>query len=417
MPNRFRRNAHIAGSEFSTGRNTNSLHQMLSDFFRFLISARLWLNILLMALVSVFLFGLAVLFLGSYTKHGESITVPSFEGMTLEQVKEVIKNKPLKYKVNDTVYVKEALPMAVIKQNPAPNQKVKENRRIYLTINAPVPPMTKVPELNDVSLKQARLILSSVGLEEGKLTYVSCVGKNVVKSASINGKTIEKTMKVRKGTQVDLVLCEGGGGGSMEVEDLTGMAYSEAVQFIRMSDLTLGNIELEGGLTNETRGYVYAQSPEPNGVNTIRIGEPIDLILAPQGMKRERQYENEGFEEEEEEPWQPIQETPKTQKPKPLDFNDPKALERLLRQQDSLKVVKNAAAEKAKGILEGEKEEGGKVSDNETLSPDPAKEKEDSKDQSEPKEGNDPVTPDNKEDEAKPDENNDEPAEEDDDNR
>ena len=309
-----------------------------------------------MALLTVFLFGLAVLFLGSYTRHGESITVPSFEGMTLDQVKEVIKNKPLKYKVNDTVYVKEALPMAVIKQNPPANQKVKEDRRIYLTINAPVPPFTKIPELADVSLKQARLILNSAGLEEGKLTYVSCVGKNVVKSASIEGKPIKKSMKVRKGTKVDMVLCEGGGGGSMEVEDLTGMAYSEAVQFIRMSDLTLGTIELEGGLSNETQGYVYAQSPEPNGVNTIRIGEPIDLVLAPRGMKRQSSYEFQE-EEEEEEPWQPAEVTPIKQKPKPFDFNDPKAMQDLIRKQDSLKALKQAAIDKAELLKEGIKED------------------------------------------------------------
>ncbi len=344
---------------------------MITAFFKFLVSARLWLNVLLIGLLSVALFLMTVLFLGSYTKHGESITVPSFEGMTLGQVQEVIKEKPLEYLVADTVYVKGNLPLAIIKQNPAAGEKVKEDRRIYLTINAPEAPLTKVPELNDVSLKQARLILNSIGLEEGKLTYVSCVGKNVVKQATVNGKDLQKGMKIQKGTFVDLVLCEGKGSGSMEVMDLTGMRYDEAVQLIRLSDLTLGIVDTDDGLTDPSSGIVIDQLPIADGINMIRIGEPIDLTF---GKKiRVREDLGEDFEDDFEikSAGTPVEE--EKEKIVPINFSDPEEMEKLRK----MLLEKKKAAEADDSELEedvddavqeveGEKSEQESENENET---------------------------------------------------
>ncbi|HWB63321.1 MAG TPA: PASTA domain-containing protein, partial [Chitinophagales bacterium] len=73
--------------------------------------------------------------LQSYTRHGESITVPDLRGMTFEQVKTTLGGKNLEWEIMDSVYDMGKPPLSIVDQNPKANSKVKEGRTIYITIN------------------------------------------------------------------------------------------------------------------------------------------------------------------------------------------------------------------------------------------------------------------------------------------
>jgi beta-lactam-binding protein with PASTA domain len=77
----------------------------------------------------------------------------------------------LNLKIVDSAYNAKKRPLTVLDQTPTANAKVKEGRTIYLTVNSRIPPMIKMPELKDASLKQAQMILESAGLNVGKLIY------------------------------------------------------------------------------------------------------------------------------------------------------------------------------------------------------------------------------------------------------
>jgi beta-lactam-binding protein with PASTA domain len=114
---------------------------------------------------------LFIVFVRSYTKHGESITVPDVRGKTYAEATSMLKKSNLEFRVADSSYSENQPPLAIIDQTPTANSKVKEYRTIYLTVNAKSAPEVKMPDLKDASLKQATMILESYGIKTGKLIY------------------------------------------------------------------------------------------------------------------------------------------------------------------------------------------------------------------------------------------------------
>ncbi len=238
-----------------------------------------FINIILLLLFFALLFWGISCGLQKYTRQGESITVADFRGMTVEQLDDYIKNKPLRYKIVDSTYVNGKLPGTIIEQNPEPDAKVKRNRRVYLTINAKVPPKTKMPDLLDSSLKNAKIQLENNGLLLGNTTYQPCIGKNTVAEVSMNGETVKAGDEIFKGSKIDLILCDGIGNKPIEIPDLVGFTFVEAVTVLRLSELSTGAVILSDDLDYKEAGYVYKQNPPATGYNTIKIGEPVDLFL------------------------------------------------------------------------------------------------------------------------------------------
>src|SRR5690606_9574766 len=74
------------------------------------------------------------------TNHGESITVPSVEGLPISRVEEFLAEHDLRYEVNDSSYSADYPPLTVLKQFPAAGAKVKEHRKIFVSVNRKNPP-------------------------------------------------------------------------------------------------------------------------------------------------------------------------------------------------------------------------------------------------------------------------------------
>ena len=91
-----------------------------------------------------------------YTKHGETITIPDLQGLTIEQAMDILKNKNLRYKINDSsTFTKSMLPYTILSQDPKPNAKAKANRTIYVSVNARYPNKVKMPDLIDSNFELA----------------------------------------------------------------------------------------------------------------------------------------------------------------------------------------------------------------------------------------------------------------------
>src|SRR5690348_6295692 len=75
------------------------------------------------------------IYLPNLTNHGETITVPNIEGMGLSQLEEFLVTKDLRYEVSDSSYSAEYPALTVLKQYPHAGAKVKEGRKIFISIN------------------------------------------------------------------------------------------------------------------------------------------------------------------------------------------------------------------------------------------------------------------------------------------
>lgn len=229
------------------------------------------------------------------TNHGETITVPDIQGMTVDELDDFLGKRNLRYEATeDSSYSPNHPPLAVLRQVPKPNTKVKENRKIYVTLNAESPPKVRMPKVEDLSLKSAMMVLKSYDLKLGEVKFIPDVFFGVVHEAKMNGRTVLEGEKIEKGSVIDLVAGDGYGNTQFQSPNLIGLDQEEAEVAIIGSGLKIGKIEITkkslagfaavdsvGNDILEYReiapGTVQQQYPRPE--RRVKIGDPVDIWI------------------------------------------------------------------------------------------------------------------------------------------
>ncbi len=160
-------------------------------------------------IVLILIFGL-MKWLNYHTKHDEKIIVPNLEQLSLLETEKALQKVNLNYVVIDSaIFNPKFPPKTVIEQNPAGGDFVKENRKIYLTLNPSGYRKITVPDVIDQTKRQVVVQLKSIGFRIGKERYIPDLGKDVVRGLEINNKEINPGDKLPKNTLIDLVLGDG----------------------------------------------------------------------------------------------------------------------------------------------------------------------------------------------------------------
>lgn len=165
--------------------------------------------ITVVAVLLVLIFGLNK-WLHFYTNHNEKIVVPNLEKYSLEETEEILDKLNLHYVVMDSAsFNPDFPPKSVIEQNPAAGDFVKENRKIYLTLNPSDYGKVTVPNILGQTKRQVVIQLKSIGFRIGKDRYIPDLGKDVVRGLEINTNPIAPGDKLPKNTLIDLILGDG----------------------------------------------------------------------------------------------------------------------------------------------------------------------------------------------------------------
>jgi eukaryotic-like serine/threonine-protein kinase len=237
--------------------------------------------------------GYFYVYLPHITNHGESVTVPNIQGMKIDEVEEFLTKHDLRYSVNDSAYSENYPPLAVLQQFPKAGANVKEGRMIYVSINRVTPPTLPLPDLTEnFSLTGAELIIKSNELKRGKVFYRQSPFMNLVLEMRYEGKVISPNTRVPKGAVIDLVVGDGHGPADFVLGSLINDSYERALFKLEGWNLHLGNIEIPAGTdTTGVELFVFKQSPSEG--DSIRVGEPVDIWIAPKGYKAD-DTENDG---------------------------------------------------------------------------------------------------------------------------
>lgn len=247
----------------------------------------------LVVLLSVFYF---YIYLPSSTNHGETITVPDLQGMEMDQLEDFLTGHDLRFEINDSSYSEEFPAHSVLQQFPRAGTKVKENRKIYITLNRVTPPTVPMPELVDRSRINAEVVLRSNELKRGHIILEPSPFLNLVKEMRYEGKPIKAGTRVPKGAVIDLVVGDGYGKSDFRIGRLLGDSYETALFKLQGWNLHLGLVEIPAGVdTTGTNPVVFKQYPDVNEM--VRVGDPVDLWLAPPGYVEPNDEENESGEE------------------------------------------------------------------------------------------------------------------------
>lgn len=144
------------------------------------------------------------------TDHGHEISVPDLRKLTEEQVETKLDELDLDYVLLDSVDYRSDFPQySVVEQDPAPGTKVKVGRKIYIKINTSGFSSVRIPDLIEKTYREAVPTLKALGLEEGTVTYVPNLGKDMVLEMRFKGRNLKVGDRVLKSSKIDLVLGDG----------------------------------------------------------------------------------------------------------------------------------------------------------------------------------------------------------------
>jgi beta-lactam-binding protein with PASTA domain len=231
---------------------------------------------------------LLLIWMNVYTRHGQARSVPDFLGLTLAETEALAKKSKLRYQIIDSVYTTFVPRGCIAEQNPKPGFKVKKWRNIVLTINAFHPEMVAMPDLVDLSIRQAIALIESSGLEMGQLRYKPDLSIDVVLEQLYNGKQVTANDSLQKGSEIDLVLGKGLSNQRTSVPDLIGMNLEPAKNKILVSSLNLGTYIYDNTINNNkdsVDAFVYKQNPAYKEDARLQLGSDIYLWLTVDSAK------------------------------------------------------------------------------------------------------------------------------------
>ena len=239
-------------------------------------------NLLIAFAVVVVLLLSAMIFLNVFTKHNQELSVPDLANMTVAEAELVAVEAGMRIDVTDSAFVKRMKRGAVYRQNPAPGSKVKQGRRIALTINAVNPRQITMPDLIGYSTRQAKAEILSRGLVLGRLIYEKDMATNNVLRQLHDGKEIEPGTLIESESVIDLVVGLNSRDNVTFVPYLAGLRNLSAVEAVHDHSLNLGKLRFDDTVKDyedSLNAVVYRQVPEANDSIPVSMGGEVSLYL------------------------------------------------------------------------------------------------------------------------------------------
>lgn len=245
-------------------------------------------HIILIGLVGIALIIALYIGLKIGTRHGNTIAVPNYLGMSVDDVRDHAKREGLEIVVRDSIFDSDVAGGVVVDQLPKLSTKrtvtVKPGRKIYVTINAYNRRMVDVPYVAKQTLRQALNQLERAGLTIERLNYEpNLTSTDYVVSQSIDGREISPSTvaKVPYATGVELSVTYRRDEQYTVVPRLVGMRLSQAKSTVWDRGLNIKEVVYDATVTDfkqRREAKVYKQSLHPNA--GAQRGSEVTLYLS-----------------------------------------------------------------------------------------------------------------------------------------
>lgn len=245
-------------------------------FFYFLGRGKFYLHFFIAIAISLLLLWAVLKSMDIFTQHGDVYIVPDFNGYTLSQLEEKGYNDYFTFEIIDSVYFKTKRKGTVVLQHPLSGSRVKQGRHVYLTIVAQSPEKVLMPNLKNLSLRQALVTLESNELIVGELDYVQYFARNAVVDQLIENEPVEAGTELVKGTVVDLVLGKGEMTVMVPMPFLIALKQADVRMKLHLSSLNVGK-EYFLDDVDTTHARVYKTDPETLTEDMLYMGQPVNI--------------------------------------------------------------------------------------------------------------------------------------------
>ena len=234
--------------------------------------------------ITLIVFFLLKWWLFHYTLHGEKIEVPDFTGLELSFAQELANKNNLIICINDTVFSETIKPGLIADHTPKAGQMVKENRTIYLSMNATGPILVAMPKAYDVSLRQAQHTLERSGLQVGRIEYKPDIADNYVFEQRYKNKVIEVGTQIPKGSKISLVVGKGSLNSHVIIPSIIGLTYENAAQKLDSLGINYNPIfseDIYETAEDSLHAIVWKQVPIAKDNNEMKLSETLDFWIQP----------------------------------------------------------------------------------------------------------------------------------------
>jgi len=253
---------------------------------------RILKHVLIFSLILAALLVIVTISLKSYTQHDSVITVPDVTTLTVDEASPFIEKKGLRYKIVDSIRVATARPGVILEQKPIPGAHVKQNRFIFLIVNANSEEKIIFPDVKDFSQRQAVATLEANGIRIGSIEFIPSEYRDLVLGVRYQGRSIPAGFRLPKNSSVTLVVGQVASAGEIAVPSLHGLYHREANEKAHASSLNIGNIiyDVPPANSDEAKKYkIYRQDPITG--SSASVGKNIDIWMTMDGSILEQPEE------------------------------------------------------------------------------------------------------------------------------
>ena len=249
---------------------------------------RLWIHVLAIAAAILLSIFIVSWWLGSYTHHGQELVMPDYIGTQLDKAQIHAEDKTFEIIVTDSLFIVGKSGGEILNQTPTADSKVKEGRKIFVTVSkhdADQIPVAKLPilygknyERKKKELKQGYELKSKVvdySYDPGPANHILSVIYNGDTIITKNGR--KNDVSLEKGGTLEFILSKKGEG-QLDIPDLLCMTYREARFLLESYEVDVQVFE-DGGITNLESSYVWRQTPSYSSDGKIRMGSLIELYV------------------------------------------------------------------------------------------------------------------------------------------
>lgn len=232
---------------------------------------------------------MVLLWLRMYTNHGQKLVLPDYVDMPLSEAINIAEEETFHIIVNDSVHIIGKPGGVIIDQNPKPNSKVKENRKVYVTTTKYIADQIKVSSLpslygRDYERKSKELSFMDIKSEVKDYTYDPGEPNHILEvyykgQKIISSEGRDADISIEKGGTLEFVLSKRYGG-EMGIPNVECMDYESAYFLIENLKLKVSEVISSGAITDQSSAFVIDQDPAFTPDGLIQIGDEIKLTIS-----------------------------------------------------------------------------------------------------------------------------------------
>lgn len=238
------------------------------------------INLLIAAVAVALLILTLVLYLRHYTQHGIEIEVPKITELYLEEAKITLEAEGLHIEVIDSTYSTKVPLGTIVEQTPIAGSKVKKGRTVYVIQNAQMRRPVLLPELRDLSLRQAQATLSSLGLQMDSIIYEPSAYRDIILDIRMGDSILNAGNRLEEGSKVLLIVGRGKGTEEITIPTVLGKTLSDARSWLMAHALTVGIVTYDIPPTEENKHEYIVYSQEPTNGTIVVEGSSVNLKLS-----------------------------------------------------------------------------------------------------------------------------------------